>query len=320
MGFFSDLFKERSSTTTLDPMLTSEQIQAMKSLGTLGQTGQLGDIKLGEAYQGSLGNFDMSNVERLAGNKLYDLLNSGTSQDFSTARGTFNNLANTQFDPTDPSSGYAAYARQVSRATQDANDALNRDAAITGDRFSTSLGRQKTDLAAQQSDILATKLADLYNTSQNRALAGAQGLVGLGQAQEEVDQGRLGAAFNYGGLERQLKNAQDQVKYSEFQRSRAEKLSQIDVLNNLFNKSVSFGKMSETTNAPSIFSQIYGQTNPLVGDYNTAKYGSAQAPNQSSMKDLVKMFSGLPDTGSFLGGSKPKTQSDILGYNTRSYV
>lgn len=283
------LFSSRSSTTTLDPMLTPEQKQAMAALTQLGTTGQYGDLNLGEAYTGSLGNYDMSQTENLAGNKLYSLLQSGSPEGFNTARNTFTNMANTTFNPDDPSSGYAAYSRQVARATGDANNVLNREAAITGNRFSTSMGQQKADLAGRQGDMLATKLGELYNTSQNRALSGAQGLVGLETANEAINQDRIRAGFDQGGLQRLLANAQAQAKLQEFTRQREEKLGQIGVLNDVFNRNVQFGQMSTTTKAPSIFSSMLGQVNPIVGSYNTAKYGAANAPNQSSLADLTKM-------------------------------
>lgn len=325
MGFFSDLFKSRSSTTTLDPMLTKEQLQAQQMLQQLGATGSAGGLNLGEAYDGSLGNFDMTGMESMSGNRLYDLLNSGTPEGINTARNTLTTLSDTKFNPDDPSSGFAAYSRQVARATGDANDALNREAAITGDRFSTSIGRQKSDLGAQQSDILATKLGELYNASQNRALQAAQGLGGLEATNENINQSRIGAGFQYGGLERDLANAEAQAKMKEFNRQRQEKLSRIDILNNVFNKNVQFGQMSTTKEQPSIFSSILGQVNPLVGSYNTAKYGTANAPNQSQLSDLVKvamsMFGGGATGGAsgFSGGTasigNASGQGSLAGFN-----
>lgn len=306
------LFSSRKSTTTLDPMLTKEQLQAQQMLAQLASTGSYGGINLGEAYNGSLGDFNQTGTEQLAGSNLMQLLQSGGSQSagFNTARNTLTDLANTKFNPDDPSSGYAAYSRQVARSGNVANDAINREAAITGDRFSTSIGRQKADLGAQQSDILATKLGELYNTAQNRSLQAAQGLGNLEQQGNQVDTNNLQQGFNYGGLQRDLNNMEAQAKYSEFMRQRDEKLKQIDIGGELFNRNVQFGQMSTTTKAPSIFSSIYGQVNPFVGSYNTAKYGAANAPNQSQLSDLVKIAMSMVDggaggasSGGFGGGS-----------------
>lgn len=286
MGF-SDLFKSRSSTITKDPMLTKEQLQAQQMLAQLASTGNYGDINLGQGYTGSLGDFTQTGTEQLAGNGLMSLLQSGNPQGFDTARNVYSNMANTKFNPDDPSSGYAAYARQVARSGNVANDAINREAAITGDRFSTSIGRQKADLGAQQSDILASKLAELYNTSQDRALQGAQGLQNLGVAQEGIDQSRISAGFQYGGLQRELNNMQAQAKYKEFLRQREEKLKQIDIGSGLFNRNVEFGQMSKTTKAPSVFGQMFGTISPFMGAYNTAKYGADAAPGQAGLSDFT---------------------------------
>ncbi len=322
------LFSSRSSTTTLDPMLTPEQKQAMQLLTQLGMTGSGGGINLGEAYGGSLGDFNTTPTESMAGNNLYSLLQSGTPEGINTARSTLTGLANNQFNPDDPSSGYAAYSRQVARAGNVANDAINREAAITGDRFSTSIGQQKADLGAQQSDILATKLGELYNAGQNRSLQAAQGLGNLETQNEAINQGRIDAGFQHGGLQRLLANAESQAKLQEFMRQREEKLGQIGILEGVFNKNVQFGQMSTTTKAPSIFSQIYGQVNPLVGSYNTAKYGAANAPNQSSLADVTKIAMAMMGgpagaTGGFAGPIGNASGSGAAsGFNraTRSYL
>ena len=115
----SGLFKGRSSTTTLDPMLTQEQIAAQKALTQLGLTGTYGDINLGQGYQGDLGNFDMSAIEGVGQSNLMRLL-----QGNDTARNTLEGLSKVQFNPDDPSSGFAAYQRQVARATQGSMDAF----------------------------------------------------------------------------------------------------------------------------------------------------------------------------------------------------
>ncbi len=272
----SGLFKGRSSTITQDPMLTQEQLAAQKALMQLGETGSYGGINLGEAYQGDLGNFDMSAIEGLGQSNLMRLL-----QGNDTARNTIEGLAKTQFNPDDPSSGFAAYSRQVARATQGSRDAINRDAAVTGDRFSSRLGQQQADLTAQEGDILATKLADLYNTAQNRALTASTALEG-------IDQGRISSAYQYGGLERLLKNAEAQAKYNEFIRQRTEKLGQIDALQGVFNRNVGFGQMSKTTESPGIFSQMLGEVIPFIGSYNQAKYGADAAPGQLTIGETAR--------------------------------
>lgn len=282
----SGLFKAKTNTVTQEALLTPEQKQMMTLLSQLGGTGSAGGITLGDQYGGSLGNFDMSGIESMGGNRLMELLNAGTPEGIGTARNTLTGLANNKFNPDDPTSGYAAYQRQVERSAQGVNDNLNRDAAITGDRFSSTLGRQKADLAAQQSDVLASKLAELYNTAQDRSLNASNSLASLENTNENINQNRIGSAFQYGGLERMLKTAEAQAKYGEFQRARTEKLGQFDVAKNLLGQKFEWGVPSVTTKSPSTFMSMFGETNPYVGSYNTHKYG--YTTNQSSLAELMK--------------------------------
>lgn len=284
MGGLSSLFKSKSQTTTLEPMLTDEQKQAMSALSAIGQGGQ-------SAYDLSGFNFDMSGLEDVGQGQLYNLLNSGTSTDMSTASKTLQDIANQQFNPDDPSSGYAAYARQVARAGKTASDALNREAAMTGSRFGTGIQRQKADLAAQQSDILASKLGELYSQGQQNKLAAASGLADIAGLQENINQNRIAAAYSYGTRQRDLQNQKAQLAYDEWQRGRNEKLN---ALGSVMGANVQWGVKSATTKSPSTFMSMLGEFMPAVGSYNTHKYG--YTTNQTNIKDtmseLAKMIAG----------------------------
>lgn len=285
MGGLSSLFKSKSQTTTLEPMLTDEQKQAMAALSAIGQGQQ-------SSYDLSNYNFDMTGLESLGQDQLYNLLNSGTSTDMSTASKTLQDIANQTFNPDDPSSGYAAYSRQVARAGKTASDALNREAAITGSRFGTGIQRQKADLAAQQSDILASKLGELYSQTQQNKLAAAGGLADIAGMQEQINQNRIAAAYSYGTRQRDLQNQKAQLAYDEWQRGRNEKLS---ALGSVANANIQWGQKSMTTKSPSTFMSMMGEINPLVGSYNTHQYG--YTTNQSSIKEgidaAIKMMGGL---------------------------
>lgn len=330
----SDLFKSRSSTVTQDAFMTPEQKAQQAMLSQLASTGKHGDINLGDAYTGSLGDFNQTDTQKLAGNRLYDLLNAGNPEGYNTARTTLTGLANNKFNPDDPSSGYAAFQRQVARAGGVANDALNREAAITGDRYSTAIGRNKADLGAQLNDQLASKLGDLYNAAQDRSLNAANSLGNLETMQGNNTRANLAAGFEtqQGGLQQLLNTAKAQADYNEFNRQRAEKLSRIDIGQNLLGQKYQWGQQSVTTKAPSIFGQMYGELNPLVGSYNTAKYGASNAPNQSNLADLSKAaiavasmlgggVAGAPSgasIGAFGGGTAP-AGAKPTNYNNMSF-
>lgn len=256
MGLFDGLFGG-SETYNLEPMLTDEQKQAQKLLLSLSNGGSIAGLNLGDLYSGSLGNYNLSPTTQGAVNSVSALLNAGTPSAYQTAENTLTKLADTSFNPSDPSSGYAAYQRQVARATNDANDVINREAAITGNRFGDRILNTKSDLAAQQSDILATKLAELFNAGQNRALSAASGLTSLGTAQNQTALNTAQMAANLGDLQRMLDTAKAQAQYSEWQRARNERLgTSVDALNSLWGKNVDYGMKSYTQPTSSPFSTL----------------------------------------------------------------
>jgi hypothetical protein len=285
MGFFSS----KSKTTTLEPMLTDEQKKAMALLQQFGATGQMGDFQAGQGY-GDLGdfNFNMTGVENMGQDQLMNLLSSGTGSDMSTASRTLQEMANQKFNPDDPSSGFGAFSRQVARAGKTASDQLNQEAAITGSRFGTGIQRQKTDLAAQMSDQLGSKLGELYGQTQNQKLSAASGLGALAQAQEQMNQNRIQAAYTYGARERELKNQQAQLAYDDWTRARSERMSSISGLESVMNKNVDWGLKSYTQKSPSTFMSMMGEISPAIGSYNTHQYG--YTTNQSSISDAMSML------------------------------
>jgi len=264
MGFFDT----KTNTTTLEPMLTEEQKQAQALLAQLSQGGNIAGLNLGEQYGGSLGNFTPTATEGLAVNKIYDLLNAGTPSALSTAENTLTKLSDTTFDPSDPSSGYAAYQRQVARAQNEANDVINRESAITGNRFGDRILNTKSDLAMQGQDLLSSKLAELFNAGQNRALSAAQGLTGLAGTQNTMQLNNINTASQVGALQRMLDTAKAQSQYQEWQRARNEKLgTALDATNSLWNKNVPYGMKSATTSSVTPLGQLLNVGLTAAGTY-----------------------------------------------------
>lgn len=266
----SGLFGGGSQTVTQQPMLTGQQQSLQDWLSQLAQTGSAGGLNLGEAYHGSLGDYNQTDTQRMAGNSLQALLNSAQNNaNYGTASSTLTGLANNKFNPDDPSSGYAAYSRAVARAGGVANNAINREAAITGDRYSSSIGRNKADLAAQMNDQLGSKLGDLYNTAQDRSLNASTALGNLTTQQQASQRANIAAGFDpsQGGLQNTLNNAQAQAQYAEFNRQRQEQLQRIGIGQGVFNRNVPFGVMSQTANTPSPFSGLF---NAALGAAGTA--------------------------------------------------
>jgi hypothetical protein len=273
-----------TKTSTYDPMsaYTPEQRQAIQGLSSLASTGSGLGINLGEGYGGSLGNYNVTGVEQAGLGSLMQLL-TGQSPYINQAANVYSNAANTQFNPDDPSSGFAAFQRQVARAAGDANNSLNREAAMTGNRFGTAIAGQKQELAAKQSDSLQSELARLWENAQNRQLQGAQGLQGLGNMQAQLAQ----QGILQGGLERDLLNQQAQAQYGEWQRSRGEKLNQISLAQDQWQNPM--GKI--TQKAPSMLAKMWGTISPVIGEYNQQRHG--YTTGQVTIGDLVKVATSM---------------------------
>lgn len=299
MGIFS-----KEKTYNLEPMLTPEQQEAQRLLLQFGSTGQIGNFQAGEGYNGSLGNFTPTATEGLAVNRIYDLLNSGTPTALNTAEKTLTGLANTTFNPEDPSSGFNAYKRQVARQVGDANDVINREAAITGNRFGDRILNTKSDLAMQQSDLLSGRLADLYNTSQDRALQGAQGLTNLAGVSDSLQLNRINTAADVGSLQRLLDSSKAQAQYQDWTRARNERLGSIEGVNSVWTKNVPYDRKSYTTSQSTPWGQLL---NAGLGAAGTAIGGPLGGMIGSQIMNL------------FNSGNTGSTQSQILGFNTANY-
>jgi len=95
----------------LQDMRSAEQKRAAAALMQLGETGSYGGITLGEGYGGALGAYDLSGQTLAGQSSLQNLLTSAfdPNSDIGKARSTFQGLADTTFDPSDPKTGYAAF-------------------------------------------------------------------------------------------------------------------------------------------------------------------------------------------------------------------
>lgn len=286
-----------SKTSTYDPMsaYTPEQQTAIKALMSLASTGSGAGITLGQGYGGDLGYYTQTAGELQS---LANLENLYGGSELSTAKDVYTKMANTEFNPDDPSSGYAAFSRQLAKAGKESEDAINREAAITGSRYGTSIAKSKADLASDLADQRGSYLADLYNTSQNRALQGASGLQSLVGTQQSL----LSQIANQSAVARELKNQEAQDQYSEWQRARSEKLQQIGLMQEQWQNPMgviesksptAFGKLASTA------LQIGGAAvGSMFGPLGTAIGGSLGGALGGS---LTGSSGGSGSTGSILG-------------------
>lgn len=267
------IFSSKSKSINLEPMLTDEQKSAQTQL-----------MNLGQLYDLSGFNFNMSPQELKGSSLLNNYLSSGT-ENLNTAADTLTDIATQTFNPQNPNSGFAAYSRQVAKAGKTASDQLSRNAAITGSRYSTSAGKDQSDLAVQQSDILASKLGQLYQSTQSQRVAAAQGLGQVQELQNQIQNNKIAAAYQYGTRQRDLQNQKAQLAYDEWKRGESERVSG---LQSVWNKNVQYGLKSYTQKRPSTFMSMLGEISPAVGSYNTAEYG--YTTNQASIKDALSQL------------------------------
>lgn len=293
------IFSSKKQTTTLEPMLTDEQKQAMSLLQQFGATGKLGDFQAGQGYDFSGFNFGLNPTELAGGSLLDQNLASGPAAGITDSQNALTGIVNAKFDPTDPSNGFAAFQRQLARATQTSADAIARNAAIGGSRFGTQIGKDYANLGAQQADTTASALADLWKQTQQNKISAASGLNSIANSQENINQSRIQQAFQIGAQQRDVQNQKAQAAYDDWQRARNERMSSINSMTNVMNKNVEYGLKSITTKKPGVGMAMWGEMNPFVGSYNTHEYG--YTTNQSSISDLVKAATKMASGG--MGGA-----------------
>ncbi|RLC88226.1 MAG: hypothetical protein DRJ03_03515 [Chloroflexi bacterium] len=254
MGVFD---KPESTTVTQVPMITDEQQEAMKLLLDFGKTGKTpSGYVAGEDFDTSGFDFGKTGIESEATNRLLRLLTGGSPEGIGTARDALTRLATSGMDFDDPDSEFGAFKRRLAREVGEASDVIDREAAITGDRFGTRIIGEKGDLAARQGDLISEKLGALFRDTQDRTLQAALGLGGLESTADAIEQSRLSLGFEAGGLDRTLKNAKAQLNFDEFMRKRKEKLASLSGLETVFNRNIPFGIKSSTYTPQSTFSKL----------------------------------------------------------------
>ncbi len=300
MGFFDT---KKGKTTTLEPMLTDQQKAAQDALLQFMQTGNIGPYQAGAQYGGSLGDFNMSEAEKVGQSKLMDLINGALPDAFTQGQNELSSVLgpNSIYDPTNPNGVYKAFKAETQQNAKYAQDALNRQLALTGDTYSTNKARSTAQLNTDTTNALNSKLADLYQNYTGQRLNAATGLMNSGVTQEGLNQSRINLANTVGSLPRLLADAQAKAQYSDWIRQQTEKAGTINAANTLFNKDVPYGLKSITSpKQPSTFMSMLGEISPLIGSYNTAQYG--YTTNQTSLAGAFKNGMGsTPGTSASAG-------------------
>lgn len=293
MSMLTNFFKKKKGQTiSQEAMQTDEQKKAMEMLSSFMQTGQFGNYKAGDAYGGSLGDFEMTDAQKAAQSSLMDLITGGLPSSFTDAQNEFKSVLNTdKFDPYAKGGVYDGFSKQVMRQSQEQKDALQRDLALTGDMYSSDRAKQLGILGERTNDTLTNKLADLYSQYVDRRTNAATSLGQLGVQENAMKSNNINLATMIGDLQRELNDKKAKAMYADWTRARGEQQSQIDTAKTLFQKDVPFGVKSITApDRPSAFMSMLGEVSPAVGSYNTHQYG--YTTNQGSIADAMSSGAG----------------------------
>ena len=282
MGFLDSIFGGGDPVSVTDQR-TPEQLQMAQILQQLATSGSGAGITLGTPYSGSLGSFSPTSQEQSG---LAGLLNQQpTNAALTQAQDVFSKMSQAAFDPSvlDP------FMKAAQRSAQEGSDILDRDAAVTGTRFGTAILGEKANLSENIQNNIQQKLAELFLSQQGVSMQGAQGLAGVGGQQAGMAQQNLSNMFNYGALERQLKNQEAQTQYNEFTRQRSETLGRIDLLGTEAGRNPYMG-ISSIPGSPSPFSSLI---NSVLGAAGTAIGGPLGGAIDSKVGSIFdNMFGG----------------------------
>jgi hypothetical protein len=275
MGLFS-------KKTTYDPMsaYTPEQRKSIEALMSLASTGSGGGLTLGQSYNGALGNYEQGAQGMAGGQQLEDLMTGAydPNSDMGKARGIYQGFSDLgQFNPDDPRWGYAAFNKALEKAGAESASALEREAAIGGRRFGTAILGEKADLAENMNLQRQQRLSEMFMGAQQFSALGAQGFTGLANQVAQI----AGLNINYDDYQRQLKDTKARDALNEFKRTREEELSRLGLMQEQWQNPMG----TITKKGPSTLAKMLGEVSPLMGSYNTHKYGYTQG--QASISQAV---------------------------------
>jgi len=266
--------------TKQGPLVPDEVIAAMQRLNEFGRTGQFGDFKAGAEVPLGYGDFGMTDVEKRATSGLGDLLSSGIPDQFRLGDEALRDLLATS--PQQIESMFEPFKAQTQRTLRESEDALKRSAGFAGNLYSTNTIRGLGDIQARGNETLTSELARLTNEALNRRERAIPLAFQSAESQEGIRQNRLGSAFNFGGLARQLNDASIKSRDAELLRRRNELQLPIEATKSVTGFSPSYG-VPEIETSP--FDDILG----LVG-----QIGGTYAGNELALSQYQRRFPGQP--------------------------
>lgn len=248
-GANGQLFGGGGSTTQDQvPLETPEQRQARQLLLNYAKAGQVGGITAGENLNLTPGDYNMTGTETQGMSALQQLLHAGTPAGYAASDAATNDLMNTSTEGLDAM--FRPYEAIAQRQGVNAENSAKRSAAFAGNLYSSDTVRNLGDVAAKTAETNQSTLAGLQNDALNRKLQAAGVAQSSAAGQENVAQGRIASAFNYGQLERNLNNAKVTEQTNETLRRRNEVLQQLTGATSVAGAPVQFGVPSVTVQNP----------------------------------------------------------------------
>lgn len=305
MSFFSDggfvgrAFSGNGSEKVQQvPLETPEQRAARQKLLDAAKSGGFGDVQFGSAidgytpgaplqgftpgsafqgfnagqeYGGALGNYDLSGLESSGLGKVMAALKSGNPALFDTGSNALTDLLNpnSRFDPYSANGEYSPFSTAVDRNTRESMDAVKRNAAFSGNLYSTNTLRSQGDVLDRANTTKASKLAELFTNYTNQKVNAIPMAFQAAQTGENINRNRTADAFTYGGLPRTLADQAAKDRYGEFQRARGESYTDLNRRNAELGTDATRIRDEQTTDANrrrqeqllplNLFSSIAGQ-------------------------------------------------------------
>lgn len=256
-GFF-----KKGSYSTPDPkaFMTPEQQEALGGMMAFARSGKFGPgmgMTAGETYKGSLGDFEMTGTEKTSQSKLDALLKSGMAGSFGLGTDEIKKLLTTNaYDPNNDGGVYSGLTAGIDYNTQRAMDAAKHAGAYSGGLYSSGVGRNIQDVAIQGGNQKSSILAGLYKDFADKKFNAIPLALGAGESEEGMNLNRINAGYSFGGLPRALNTARDQANYGEFQRSRSEAMSPLNMMAKVYGNGPNWGTPGQTIETPSQWNRL----------------------------------------------------------------
>lgn len=234
--------KKGNTTVNQVPLQTPEQYQANKSLLDFANTGTFGNFTAGTPYTGSFGNFSLTDTEQMGLGNLNDLLQSGMPESFKLGTDEIAKFLNsTAYDPNDPNGLYSNYKKTSEMNAKDSLAKLKQNLSFNKNLAGSDTVNQFGDFEHRNVQDLNNALAAFQDQYIQRRLGAIPLALQAGQAEEGINQGRISAAYQYGGLERSLQNLLADKQYQEFIRQRGEQGMQLQALQSVAGSNTNWG-------------------------------------------------------------------------------